>query len=605
MVAMLEMSMLVAAQVKLILDTDMGGGDCQDCDDVGTVCMLNALADNGEVELLAIVLDTMPDASAAVISVLQHYYQRDDVPIGAYKGGHNFNVREYAQLLASHWPSPIKHVSQLPSGVEVYRRVLAAQPDGSVVISSVGMFENLAALLRSGPDEHSPLSGPSLLSRKVRLLAVMGGRYPWGSECNFCASPSTKFVVSHLPNDLRVVFSGQEVGLEIHHGAALTYCSSKENPCRQAYISYLGGPGRNRFSWDPITTLYAVRGAAVPGIEECTDCNGRNQIHIHNECENEWVKDKASLQTYLKLRWNQKAEFKAAGAMIDELLCQPRNRSMPLHPPPPPPQSTPPMPPWLPSGWLPSKYTTSSLSPRSPPSPLLPQPKLPSPTPPSKTEVGPLTQAERPSPPHKQPQPVIHAAAALWSSQQQNVEVAPLPAASPLTPPHPPAPTPQPYVLPAKQRIPSPDSPPIAEVSSSKLSTVYYQRASHSKVHLPSTATPLDPAVRDMPGWLVFLIVFSTVLVAAMHMTRRRAADRESRLQTSFSDHEDLNSTLPMSPSTVVGLEVTQTSVDGEGVVRGPSSVGLGMLAEGRRGRDARWSVLPPVEKVLAQDSIP
>ena len=64
-------------------------------------------------------------------------------------------------------------------------------------------------------------------------------------------------------------------------------------------------------------------------------------------------------------------------------------------------------------------------------------------------------------------------------------------------------------------------------------------------------------------------IVFSTVLVAAMHMTRRRAADRESRLQTSFSDHEDLNSTLPMSPSTVVGLEVTQTSVDGEGVVRG------------------------------------
>ena len=44
------------AATKLILDTDFGAGACNDVDDVGTLCMLNALADRDEVELLAIVL---------------------------------------------------------------------------------------------------------------------------------------------------------------------------------------------------------------------------------------------------------------------------------------------------------------------------------------------------------------------------------------------------------------------------------------------------------------------------------------------------------------------------------------------------------------------
>ena len=54
-----------AAPVKLIFDTDFGGGTCQDVDDVGTLCMLNALMDNGEAELLAIVVNTMPTICAA------------------------------------------------------------------------------------------------------------------------------------------------------------------------------------------------------------------------------------------------------------------------------------------------------------------------------------------------------------------------------------------------------------------------------------------------------------------------------------------------------------------------------------------------------------
>jgi len=45
-----------------------------DVDDVAAICMANALADNGEAELLAIVQNTSPIHCAGVISVLQHYY---------------------------------------------------------------------------------------------------------------------------------------------------------------------------------------------------------------------------------------------------------------------------------------------------------------------------------------------------------------------------------------------------------------------------------------------------------------------------------------------------------------------------------------------------
>jgi hypothetical protein len=35
--------------IKLIIDTDIGGGGCNDVDDVVAICVGNALTDNGEV----------------------------------------------------------------------------------------------------------------------------------------------------------------------------------------------------------------------------------------------------------------------------------------------------------------------------------------------------------------------------------------------------------------------------------------------------------------------------------------------------------------------------------------------------------------------------
>ena len=46
------------------------------------------------------------------------------------------------------------------------------------------------------------------------------------------------------------------------------------DPCAAALINYEGGPNRSRFSWDPLTTLVAVRGAAAGSTYECHGCAG-------------------------------------------------------------------------------------------------------------------------------------------------------------------------------------------------------------------------------------------------------------------------------------------------------------------------------------------
>ena len=68
--------------VPLIFDTDMS----IDVDDVGALCVAHALADAGEAELVAVVHNTGLPQGVGGVSVLNHYYGRDDVPM-VWRGG--------------------------------------------------------------------------------------------------------------------------------------------------------------------------------------------------------------------------------------------------------------------------------------------------------------------------------------------------------------------------------------------------------------------------------------------------------------------------------------------------------------------------------------
>lgn len=91
---------------------------------------------------------------------------------------------KWTEELPSRFPHKVESASQAEDAVSVYRRVLNAQPDTSVVVVTVGFFTNLKDLLESGPDADSPLSGKELVAAKVKRLVSMAGYFPEGKEFN-------------------------------------------------------------------------------------------------------------------------------------------------------------------------------------------------------------------------------------------------------------------------------------------------------------------------------------------------------------------------------------------------------------------------------------
>merc|ERR1712055_41969 len=166
---LLSQVLMSESAVPLIIDTDASF----DVDDVVAICMAHALMDNGEVDIKAIVHDAGVPEGIGAMSVLNHYYGRDDILLGAYKGdfgrwpGGDWVRGHYIMDLVENFPSPIKHSGQVPEAVDVYRQVLSAAEDRSVVISAIGFATNLADLLRSGADQYSDLSGVDLVAAKV------------------------------------------------------------------------------------------------------------------------------------------------------------------------------------------------------------------------------------------------------------------------------------------------------------------------------------------------------------------------------------------------------------------------------------------------------
>src|SRR5512145_1392669 len=67
--------------VKIIFDTDLG----PDYDDVGALAFLHAMADSGKAEILATVSSNKHELVAPSIEVINTYFGRPALPLGAPK----------------------------------------------------------------------------------------------------------------------------------------------------------------------------------------------------------------------------------------------------------------------------------------------------------------------------------------------------------------------------------------------------------------------------------------------------------------------------------------------------------------------------------------
>ena len=282
--------------VKIIFDTDLG----PDYDDVGALAFLNAMADSGKVEILATVASNKHELVAPSINVINTYFGRSELPVGAPKsaGVDLGSSQHWADSIVEKYPHSIKSTSEVADAVEIYRKILNNEPDNSVTIITVGFLTNLSNLLRSKPDNFSNLSGKDLVIRKVKRLVSMAGRFPEGREFNiFKDSTSSKFVFENWPGE--VIFSGFEIGAQIHTGLKLIKSDIKDSPVKDVFrISIpLSEEDRNgRMSWDETAVLIGVYG--TDGFFDTV----RGQIIVNADGSNTWKNDTDGKQSFVKMK---------------------------------------------------------------------------------------------------------------------------------------------------------------------------------------------------------------------------------------------------------------------------------------------------------------
>jgi inosine-uridine nucleoside N-ribohydrolase len=278
--------------VPVIFDTDLG----PDYDDVGALTLLHALADSGEARILATLSSNQYKLTGICIDVINHYYGRPDLPVGAPLTGMNQpdgHREKWTEALAAHFPHRLNETSDVTDAVQIYRRILAKEPDASVVVVTVGFFTNLTALLQSPPDKYSPLDGKQLVTQKVKHLVSMAGKFPQGREYNvYVDTLASATVFEQWPT--RIIFSGFEIGGKILTGKRLIASDIKNTPAKEAFTICLRQENpEGRCSWDQTAVLVAVRGA------DRYFNTVKGKIRIEKNGANSWQDDPNGKHEYL------------------------------------------------------------------------------------------------------------------------------------------------------------------------------------------------------------------------------------------------------------------------------------------------------------------
>lgn len=318
---MLAVTLACAEPVNVILDTDMDS----DIDDVAAMGLLHFFADQGEVEILATVSCSSNERSIEVVDAVNTFFNRSEIPVGVPKEGapkHSWILR--GDLLSEEFPHDA-NVQNSPSAVGLYRKILAGQPDNSVVIITLGYLNNLYDLLISAPDQYSSLGGAELVAKKVKAYYCMGGSYPADNKIpgdvkygNFRPDPaSTAYVVENWPTKL-VFTGGGDFAAAIKHGNGLKGLA-ENNIVRRAYELAKGDVTKDwsHHSADILTVWTAIRGTESEFFE---NTHGYNEIDEYGR--NFWKTDRDEPgQSYISAL-SEGTNIEEVSAMFDAYLSK-------------------------------------------------------------------------------------------------------------------------------------------------------------------------------------------------------------------------------------------------------------------------------------------
>lgn len=256
---------------RIIVDTDLSLW----WDDATAIGMANVLQQRGKVQILGIMSDIRNPEAAAALDAIDTAYGHAKIPIGAVADSSaNTALHGYSDVLVAQLPHAIRNSSQAHPAVDLYRRLLADQPDHSVTVVAIGGDTNLAGLLRSGPGQGSSLRGRALVAAKVKKLVIEDGLFPNGGPPftnEKLDAAATRSVVASTGWPTAIAWVDGFAGINTKVGGTLCSTVSPKNPMRIVYtdLFHCGPPGDG--DWDGPTMLYAVDGGSSGVFSELGD----------------------------------------------------------------------------------------------------------------------------------------------------------------------------------------------------------------------------------------------------------------------------------------------------------------------------------------------
>jgi hypothetical protein len=247
---------------SVIVDTDFSRW----WDDATVIGLANVLHRQGALNLLGIVTDIPNPVAVAAVDAINTAYGHGDIPLGAVAGSDaDTSPHGYSDVLVRRLPHSVRNSDDVPDAVSAYRRLLANEPDRSVVIVSVGAYTNLAGLLASPAGPDGAPSGRELVTRKVRRLVIMDGVFPGGWEAvtnqklDLAAAEAVVAGRADAPAwPTPIAWIDGYDGIATRVGAQLCERTAPDNPMRIVYedLFECGPPGDG--NWDAPALLYAI-----------------------------------------------------------------------------------------------------------------------------------------------------------------------------------------------------------------------------------------------------------------------------------------------------------------------------------------------------------
>ncbi|MBQ8163334.1 MAG: nucleoside hydrolase [Clostridia bacterium] len=246
-------------KLDFILDTDAGA----DCDDMLAMSYLIYAKRFLKVNIKAVThaLST-GDGVVAIRSFFRCFGEKAPETGHMIKGA-NLNDN-YCKYIVKEFATKKDH-----KGTECAARVLRkalASSKNKCVICAIGQLTNISALIRSEPDDISPLDGVSLIKEKCAKIVLMAGLFldnengerepEWNVRWDVAAARDV-FDFKGVP----IATIPWETGVKIYTGKDLESRVKERNPLLVAFERFLNESIKGgRDSWDPVTALYAVEG---------------------------------------------------------------------------------------------------------------------------------------------------------------------------------------------------------------------------------------------------------------------------------------------------------------------------------------------------------